>query len=433
MFIKLILMKNIFLTIFACLYVMTLGAQTIEEKDNLFSMSAQIRARGEYRNGALFPFNYGDDPVYFINNRARLSIGYERNNLEMKISAQHVGVWGQDPQIDKNGRMILNEAWAKMKFGNSNFYAQLGRFALVYDDERLLGGLDWNVAGRFHDALRLSYQTNEHKIHIIAALNQNDENISGGSFYLPGGQPYKNMQTVWYQYQAKNIPFKVSFIAMNLGFEGGNIEDKIADNYYMQTFGTNLNYLHNKWTFKISGYYQSGKNKNNRNISALLANTDIGYKINSIWEVSAGFDYLSGSNSSKGVDRAFNPLYGTHHKFYGAMDYFYASAFKDNLTPGLTDSRIGLTFRPGKIINMSLHYHYFTTAVKIDKLKKSLGSEIDYQINVNVMKDVSLSAGYSVMKGTKTMDNIKGGNHKRWQDWGWVSININPQILKVKW
>ena len=49
------------------------------------------------------------------------------------------------------------------------------------------------------------------------------------------------------------------------------------------------------------------------------------------------------------------------------------------------------------------------------------------------MKDVSLSAGYSVMKGTKTMDNIKGGNHKRWQDWGWVSININPQILKVKW
>ena len=426
-------MKSLYLTIIACLCTITLEAQNESEKENTFSMSAQIRARGEYRNGALFPFNYDDDPAYFINNRARLSIGYERSNLEMKISAQHVGVWGQDPQIDKNGRMILNEAWAKMKFGNSKFYAQLGRFALAYDDERILGGLDWNVAGRFHDALRLGYQTNEHKLHIIAALNQNDENISGGDFYLPGGQPYKNMQTAWYQYQANHTPFKISFIAMNLGFEGGNLEEKVARNYYMQTFGTNLSYLYNDWKFSASGYYQSGKTKTERNILAFMANAEINYKFNSVWEINAGFDYLSGCKSSKGTDKAFNPLYGTHHKFYGAMDYFYASAFKDNLTPGLTDSRIGLILRPGKMVNMSLHYHYFTTAVKVNDLKKGLGSEIDYQINVSVMKDVSLSAGYSFMLGTKTMDVIKGGNHKRWQDWAWLSININPQIFKTMW
>ncbi len=79
--------------------------------------------------------------------------------LSMKISAQHVGVWGQDPQIDTNGRFIMNEAWAKLDFG-AGFFAQLGRQTLSYDDERILGGLDWNVAGRYHDALKLGYAKN---------------------------------------------------------------------------------------------------------------------------------------------------------------------------------------------------------------------------------------------------------------------------------
>ena len=63
---------------------------------------------------------------------------------------------GAGPQIDTNGRFIMNEAWAKLNFG-AGFFAQLGRQTLSYDDERILGGLDWNVAGRYHDALKLGY------------------------------------------------------------------------------------------------------------------------------------------------------------------------------------------------------------------------------------------------------------------------------------
>ena len=81
------------------------------EKENEFSMSMQIRPRAEYRNGAWFPRNEGVKAASSINNRARLSIDYKRSDLEIKMSAQHVGVWGQDPQIDKNGRFVLNEAW----------------------------------------------------------------------------------------------------------------------------------------------------------------------------------------------------------------------------------------------------------------------------------------------------------------------------------
>ena len=191
------------------------------EKENEFSMSMQIRPRAEYRNGAWFPRNEGVKAASSINNRARLSIDYKRSDLEIKMSAQHVGVWGQDPQLDKNGRFVLNEAWAKLDFGHGLF-AQLGRQALVYDDERILGGLDWNVAGRYHDALKLGYANKNNEVHLILAFNQNDEKKIGGTYYASGAQPYKNMQTVWYHYKADAIPFGASLLFMNLGLETGD-------------------------------------------------------------------------------------------------------------------------------------------------------------------------------------------------------------------
>ena len=63
-----------------------------QEEKNEFSIDAQLRARGEYRNGVLSPRADGQLPAFFINNRARFSLGYKRDRLQMKLSAQHVGV-----------------------------------------------------------------------------------------------------------------------------------------------------------------------------------------------------------------------------------------------------------------------------------------------------------------------------------------------------
>jgi hypothetical protein len=62
-----------------------------ENEESHFWASAQIRTRGEYRNGALSPRGEGDKPAGFINERARLTLGYERKKLSLKFSAQHVG------------------------------------------------------------------------------------------------------------------------------------------------------------------------------------------------------------------------------------------------------------------------------------------------------------------------------------------------------
>lgn len=413
--------------------------ETAKDKENTFSMSAQIRPRAEYRNGVLFPRSEGAEAAGFINNRARLSMNYERERLSIGLSAQHVGVWGQDPQIDKNGRFILNEAWAQLDFGYGIF-AKLGRQSLIYDDERILGGLDWNVAGRYHDALKLGYENKQNKLHLILAFNQNDEKTIGGTYYNPGAQPYKNMQTLWYQHVCSKA-FNASFMFMNLGLEAGNPETQKSDTKYMQLLGTTLYYTPGDWTFAGTLYYEFGKNKADREVSAFLWALNAAYKIDSHWSVGVGSDYLSGESNTSGADskyKAFDPLYGTHHKFYGAMDYFYASGFINGLNPGLWDNQIKAAFKASPKVNLSLAYHYFsiTSDILTDhevKLDRGLGSEIDLQVDWQIMKDVKLSAGYSTMFGTSTMEIVKGGSKGSWQDWGWLSLNINPCIFMAKW
>lgn len=406
--------------------------------ENEFTISTQIRPRAEYRNGALNPRSEGQEPASFINNRARLSMEYNRHDLTMKFSGQHVGVWGQQKQVETEGTFMLNEAWAHMKFG-AGFFGQLGRQSLVYDDERILGGLDWNISGRYHDALKLGFENKYHRLHVILAYNQEKEYLIGDPYYT-GGQPYKNMQTLWYNFSSGDYPFSASVLFMNLGLEGGvlNENENKPNTRYLRTTGTHLKYSPSNWDLSGSFYYQFGKNKTGTDVSAFMASARVQYHFTDQWNLFIATDYLSGNKDGDKKAKGFDPLYGTHHKFYGSMDYFYASQWKEGITnPGLWDNYAGIGFKPSKKVNLGLNYHYFLTAEKVTEnnieLDKGLGHELDFQIDWAIMKDVKLSAGYSFMLGTETMDYVKGGNHKSWQDWGWLSVNINPRVLFVKW
>ena len=135
-------------------------------------MKVQIRPRAEYGTGCYSPgLKMPSPPGLSITVPA--FFGYERDRLSIGLSAQHVGVWGQDPQIDKNGRFILNGGGITI----SDRVSSLVRSPVVgiYDDERIMGALDWNVAGRYHDALKLGHENTNNQLHLILAFNQNDE------------------------------------------------------------------------------------------------------------------------------------------------------------------------------------------------------------------------------------------------------------------
>ena len=406
-----------------------------ENKDNEFAIGAQLRSRAEYRDGALSPHPDGSDPAAFINYRARLSMDYKRDKLALGFSAQQVGVFGQYAQVDKGGRMMMNEAWANFTPGGG-FFLKLGRQILSYDDDRILGSLDWNVAGRSHDAIKFGFENKQNKFHAIFAFNQNDE-YPTGNFYAGGGQPYKTMQTLWYQYLASS-KFNFSLLAMNLGLQSGTATESSVKS--MQTFGANLSYqpltpLQLYGTF----YLQSGKTVADQSISAFMWALNASYSVNPAFKIMAASDYLSGNDGKDaGKYKAFNPLYGTHHKFYGTMDYFYASNFINGLNPGLWDNQLGASYKVAPKVTLALNYHHFSINTDMndaagEKLSKALGSEWDFQVTWNVMKDVGFTGGYSNMFGNDTMKAVKGGEPSKSQQWMWVSLNINPKVLITKW
>ena len=131
-------MKKTFITLLLLVIPTMMWAQD----ENEINVDAQVRARGEYRNGYQELRPEGAQPASFINERARLGIGYQRGDgLSAKLSVQQVSVWGKYKQLEKSGDIMMNEAWGQLRFGEG-FFAKLGRQILSYDDERLFGALD---------------------------------------------------------------------------------------------------------------------------------------------------------------------------------------------------------------------------------------------------------------------------------------------------
>ncbi len=418
-------MKQIYLFIIVmmCATIST-WAQDNTKKVNI---DLQMRARSEVRDGALIPKAKGNDIAAFVNNRTRLNVDYSQSFLKMGLSLQHVGVWGDDKQVHKNADMGVHEAWAQMNFAE-HFFVKLGRQTISYDDQRILGALNWHVAGRHHDALKLGYANKQHKLHLILAYNQNKENVHGNWYDATIGQPYKSMQTLWYNVSVGSAS-KLSFLFMNLGVQGAN------ETHFMQTAGTYMNIsITPKFSTQLSGYYQFGENTAKKTLKAYMLSAVLAYKITPKVAFKVGSDYLSGNTTDTTQVQAFNPLYGTHHKFYGHMDYFFVSPFAGGLHPGLWDTYIGLNTSFNPKLSAGLVYHYFQFTGDVfnaagEDIDKGLASEIDFNIKYKLHKDITLVGGLSCALLSESMDIVKGGDHNEFQSWGWISINIAPRIF----
>ncbi len=431
-------------SLFAIIVLLSVSCMIINaqerEKVNQLNVSMQIRPRIEYRNGYKSPMTEDEKSALFINQRARLSLEYQREGLSAGISLQNVSVWGQYPITNSSeSNTVVNEAWAQLK-SKEGFFVKFGRQKLNYDDGRLLSVADWNQAARAHDALKLGYQTSAHQLDLILAFNQDYEKNSGGTYYYAYGVPYKTMQTLYYQNNTSSN-FIPSFIFMNVGLEEGiPAESKVAN---LQTFGTNLIFKPAK-ELRLNGiaYYQTGKRpKSDMKVAAYMLSLKAEYDVATELKLTAATDFLSGEEWNP-IDQndkynAFNTLYAGNHGLYGVMDLFIDAPYRAGMNVGLWDKYIGIWMKPAPKYAFGITCHHFSAASDVyesgEKLKKSLGTEIDLQFDLAVMRDVKLTCGFSTFFGTSTMDFVKGGDHKAWQDWAFLSINVNPGIFTAKW
>ena len=417
-----------------------------DEKPNQLAIDAQLMSRGEVRRGGLpsSTEEKDDNKSGFIFNRTRLSVGYERDNLSLKVTAQHQGVWG----AEGGGKFNFYEAWGQLK-ANNGMFARIGRQELIYDDERILGNNDWAMAALYHDALKLGYENHGHKFHVVAAYNQNSKNVNGGTFYQEGSQIYKTMQTAWYHYDLPKTPLGISALFMNIGMQAGTPEE--YSTIYQQLLGGYVSFHPKNLILEAAYYHQMGKASLDYTstvdlpIDAWMASVKATYRFNSQLTGYVGYDYLSGDKEfavpeggGLGLIRhskmsAFSSTFGSTHKFYGAMDFFYVTAYYGTFSPGLQNLFAGAKYSPFKGLSCDFSYHYLATATKLKKLDKTLGHELEFSASYQLMKDVRLGMGFSFMKGTATMEALKRSTGKHQLKWGWLMLNVSPRVFVGKW
>jgi hypothetical protein len=481
------------------------------------SLTGQLRTRTELRNGYGTLETVGNQSAFLTSQRARLNFNYRSPRVVFQASVQDVRVWGADASTISNAdgnRLSVHEAWAEIVLANTAdssfahsavqyFSVRIGRQELVYDDQRLLGNLDWLQQGRRHDAIVFRLQHKGWQADLGAAFNQNTDAYNyNGTFYTPANLPlyvkdskgnlapvpaafiplsnaagisarngspvlaaapgtnganqdYKSMQ---FLYVARSIRrarltglvfadefgrYKLDSVRTIAGADTGYVYGRRFNQRGVNariTGGLLLNTpldQRNSWRLQAGFYYQAGKDRDGLNLAAYTSTLSVTYN-RKLFSTTLGWDLLSGNDafSSSTTSHRFDPLYGTPHKFWGYMDYFYAGT--GSATGGLNNPFVkGKYTSRNNRLTLELAYHYFGLAAaqkdtKGNALSRYLGSEADLIADYQLNKVTTLETGFCGLAASRSMEYAKGitpGSARLNATWAYLQLNIRPDFL----
>ena len=387
-----------------------------------------------------------------------------------------------------------------------NLSLKIGRQELVYDDIRLLGNLDWLQQGRRFDAALLKVQHLGWALDLGAGMNQNTDAFGTvGTFYTSGNAPtsalssknvaltipagflptngkggapvvatplstngqnqqFKSFQMAYLTRKFKQtkfsaLVFKDDFQKYRIDSLGSTTQGYVYGYRYDVT-GTNSRLTYGamltgqfgsasskpgKVQWQAVGYMQSGKDRDGLTLKKAYhygANMLIQ---NGLFSAGPGYEVLSGNNATTtkaGESSRFDPLYGTPHKHWGYMDYFYVGT--GSPAGGLQDAFLKFKYA-GTRLTTTFDIHYFALAAATynkmpdapagAKLAAKLGTEFDFTAAYSLNKFTTLELGYALMNGTNTLEYSKQGtmNQKnKLGTWAYLMINIRPDFFYLK-
>lgn len=395
-------------------------------------ISGEIRPRTEYSHGYSTLADIDQKPSLFTAQRTRLKLSYSEDKLKTRLVFQDVRTWGSQKQLVTNEdyAISIHEAWAEVFF-IPTLSLKAGRQEVIYDDHRIFGSVGWAHQARSHDMAIFKYENN-FKLHLGIGYNQNTNRKN--NFYA-GPDAYKSLQYIWAN--KKTGDNGISLLFLNNGkpyvkdttSTGALAEEGIR---FSQTIGVRGIYKLSSYILSGNFYYQTGKNKDGKEISAYEAAIDIGTKLMQNLSINLGYEILSGTSYKDSLttskNNSFTPFYGTNHKFNGHMDYFYVGNHANNV--GLSNIYLKTNYKLSKSF-VAAHIHLFSAAAEISaNSDKYLGTEIDLFGGYTLSEHIKIKAGYSQLFGTSAMQEIKGGDYKEINNWGWIMLEVNPVFFK---
>lgn len=218
--------------------------------------------------------------------------------------------------------------------------------------------------------------------------------------------------------------------------------------YHRYTYGLMINKTignasgFGKIAIQAAYYTQSGKNRDGIKIkNAHHYTVSATYQKGKI-SVTPGYDVLSGNDATTAEDEKFDPLYGTPHRHWGFMDYFYVGT--GSPAGGLKNPFLKLKYT-SNTLSAGVDYHNFSLEKNMKKadgsfVKKQLGGELDFTVNYNMNKFTNIEFGYAVMNATGGMPFAKGqattdaaaDTYRKSGSWFYAMLRFSPDFFFAK-
>lgn len=400
--------------------------------------------------------------------------------------------------------VLANIADTTLKFkAFDNLSLKIGRQELIYDDVRLLGNLDWLQQGRRFDLALLKAMKRGWQIDLGVAFNQNTDAFgTKGTFYTPGNVPVAvaNSKGAYVTIPAGFVPTSgkggaptwanvVSTNAQNQQFKTAQLlyvsrkfgQTKFSGLFFKDDFqkyridslgstatgvvygrryeveGTNSRVTYGgmltglvgnassklgKLAWQVFAYRQGGKNRDGQDLSANHYGGNLMLQRGK-FSFGPGYEVLSGNNtvSPSGKDNRFDPLYGTPHRHWGYMDFFYVGT--GSPVGGLKNAFFKTKYVANPNLFLTADFHNFALAAPVKngldvnggKLPSQLGTEIDVLLNYNLNKFVNVELGYSHLQATNSLEYTKVGTMDKTRhsaNWAYLMLNIRPDFFYTK-
>jgi len=356
------------------------------------TLSGEIRHRSELDDrdaGAV----EAATPVHLL--RTRLAADARpAPHVRAFVQVQDARRWGEErTTLDGDADQLdLHQAFFELdSLAGRPVAIRVGRQELSYGNQRLVGAVGWSNVGRSFDAARLRW-TGPATVDVFAAQLAT----------TAGEAPAQALVGAFAT--AVRGPLTIEAIALVDGDAGRIAEGPDAGARQRQrvTAGARIHGRLGRIGLDAEAYGQGGARAGadgqpRDDIRAWLASIQLSAEAGPL-VLAVGATRLSGdADPADGVDRRFDTLFATNHKFYGAMDVFPRG------TAGLDDLFASVTASPVAGWRLQATGHAFATAVDAGG-GRALGTELDLDASRAVAAGARLGLGASVFRATDRLD-----------------------------
>ena len=342
-----------------CTYVVCDWAYAERE----ISLSGQIRPRYEFRD----PLRDGTEATEaFTSMRVRAQLNAALGgDVDAMIQLQDVRFFGEEQNTLTDysaDNFDVHQAYIHFKrLGGSRHALKIGRQAVAFGGQRLIGAVEWTQQGRVFDGLRLSLAPAWGKVDVVAIqLAEAKAAQFSDDAYLAGIYATLGDLDMFGLYDKES---------------GVPTTDRV-------TLGLRLAGHKAAYAYRVEGSYQTGTHRG-EDVAAFMFGGRVGHPVGRL-KLDLWYDYLSGDSDPKdGETKVFDTLFATNHKFYGFADRFLNIPVHTKGL-GLQDFALKGSVPLSTRTSLAVHGHSFFTAAKGEHLCEEVDLTLTYQYRPNV-------------------------------------------------